>query len=119
MARGASPDLDGWTRELMVPLLEDPECLAEMTAFVGDILCNRLHPILATRLCASPLTALAKPDGGVRPIVPENAGEHRCPFPPAPVSQRVPVRTTTAILECGSFNTELGPPSLDIQPLDI
>jgi len=84
MARGAAPSLDGWTRELLVPIVQDKEALAELTEIIRDLLMNNVSDEARLKLCASPLIALKKPappstqgqppgKEGIRPIAPESA----------------------------------------------
>lgn len=73
LSRGAAPGLDGWTRELLVPLLANAEATAELTAIVQDLLMCNVDTQLAGRLRACPLTALNKEPTGIRPIAPESA----------------------------------------------
>jgi len=83
MARGATPGVDGWTRELLVPLVEDEEMLAQITLVIVDILSCDVSPSLARRLRACelcPLLSEEPPDvpGGpprekMRPVAPESA----------------------------------------------
>lgn len=75
LARGAAPGLDGWTRELLVPIVEDQQLLNELTELVVDIMANDIDQMSTRILLASPLIAIAKQDGpsdAVRPIGPES-----------------------------------------------
>jgi hypothetical protein len=73
MARGAAPGLDGWTRELLVPLVENPSTLFELTALVGDMVSGDVSESFAWRTRATAGIAIGKPGGKVRPIEPESA----------------------------------------------
>lgn len=72
LTRGAAPGLDGWTRELLIPLVNDTEALTELTALVQDIASGVTSSSVTDRLMASPLIALDKEDGGIRPIAIES-----------------------------------------------
>ena len=72
LSRGAAPALDGWTRELFVPLAQNAEALSELKIIITDLLQNRIADHLRHRLCATSMTALIKPEGGIRPIAPES-----------------------------------------------
>ena len=69
---GAAPGMDGWTRELLLPLVQDSECLAELTVMLADLSNGITSAPVLQRLLASPLIALQKEDGGVRPIAIES-----------------------------------------------
>ena len=73
LGRGAAPGLDGWTRELLLPIVYNREALKEFTMMITDFANgNTTEPIIA-RLMGCPLVALEKPDGGTRPIAIESA----------------------------------------------
>ena len=72
LSRGAAPAMDGWTRELLVPLIEDQEALPEFTAMIGDLANGVTSAEVISRLMAAPLIPLGKPDGGTRPIAVES-----------------------------------------------
>lgn len=72
LARGAAPAMDGWTRELLLPLVHDAEALRELTAMVGDLINGRTTDEVMQRLLASPLIPLSKEGGGTRPIAIES-----------------------------------------------
>ena len=44
LARGSAPGPDGWTRELLIPLVEDQRSLNELTALITDLIGARIHP---------------------------------------------------------------------------
>lgn len=79
LSRGAAPAMDGWTRELMIPIIEDPEALMELTIMMDDLLNGITSDEVKRRLMAAPLIALSKPttspsgQGGIRPIAIESA----------------------------------------------
>ncbi len=75
LARGSAPGPDGWTRELLIPLVEDQRSLNELTALITDLIGARIHPGAAWRLRSTAGMALSKPGSGakIRPIEPENA----------------------------------------------
>lgn len=73
MARAAAPGLDGWTRELFLPVVEDATLLQELTALVADMLTAAISPSFAWRVRATAGIALPKAGGKVRPIEPESA----------------------------------------------
>lgn len=74
LGRASAPGLDGWTRELLVPLTESKPHLQELTTLVQDILCGRVSPSFACRIRASVLHPFLKEAGSakVRPITPES-----------------------------------------------
>nr|AAA75435.2 unknown [Crithidia fasciculata] len=75
MGRGTAPGLDGWTRELLLPLAEDPALLHEITSVVSDIMQGKVAEVVARRLRSSAVTPIPKDEAGtkIRPIVPESA----------------------------------------------
>jgi hypothetical protein len=72
-ACGAAPGPDGWTGELLTPLLHEPDCLSGITALINLITSNQLPPAIRTQLCAARGLPLIKPGGGIRPIWMGNA----------------------------------------------
>ena len=70
MARGSAPAADGWTRELLVPLVTDRVCLEGLTLFVSCLLNGRYNCDNAAvkMLMTSELLAFPKPNDGIRPI---------------------------------------------------
>lgn len=74
MAKVSAPGLDGWTRELLLPLVDDPKCLPGLALLIEDLVNGAVSTWTREVLAASPLIALEKPDnGGLRPIAPESA----------------------------------------------
>ena len=67
MANGAAAGPDGWTEDLLSPLLVDPSFLRFATCFVQTIVDGK-PPCERKRLVASRLVGIPKPDGGIRPI---------------------------------------------------
>ncbi len=78
LARGAAPGMDGWTRELLLPIVQHDEALTEFTAMIDDLLNTNLSTMVLARLLGCPLFALEKtpataPEGlTVRPIAIES-----------------------------------------------
>jgi hypothetical protein len=72
LARGAAPGIDGWTRELLMPLVHDASLLGELTELVRDMLLPRVNPSFAFLVRATPGFTLRKPNGKFRPINPES-----------------------------------------------
>ena len=72
MARGACPGLDGWTRELLVPIVESQPLLHELTEFVADMLCARCSDTFMERTTSARLIPLQQGEK-IRPIAPESA----------------------------------------------
>ena len=73
LSRGAAPGLDGWTRELLLPIVHDKEGLCELTRMLSDILNGITSEQTIARLLGCPLFPLAKDEvGGVRPIAIES-----------------------------------------------
>ena len=60
LARGAAPGLDGWTRELLVPLTKDSACLTELTSLVRCIVAGEMDVQFSEMINASVLVALSK-----------------------------------------------------------
>nr|CAJ2465769.1 unnamed protein product [Leishmania braziliensis] len=74
LGRAAAPGLDGWTRELLVPVVENAALLAETTALMQDILAGNVSASFAFRLRACVVHPFLKEPGSpkVRPITPES-----------------------------------------------
>jgi hypothetical protein len=78
LARGAAPGMCGWTRELLLPVAQHAEGLAELTTMIDDMLNRNLSSAVVARLLGCPLFALEKspataPEGlAVRPIAIES-----------------------------------------------
>ena len=74
LGRAAAPGLDGWTRELLIPITEDNGLLAELTTLVQDILVGNVSSSFATRIRACVLSPFRKEMATlkVRPITPES-----------------------------------------------
>jgi hypothetical protein len=70
LAKGAAPGMDGWTRELLLPLVENAESCRDLTAMFNSII-NRNGGRIWTRLMACPVIPLDK-QPGVRPIAVES-----------------------------------------------
>lgn len=70
MARGSAPSTDGWTRELLMPLVYDKLCLDGLTLLVSCMLSGRYNDDKSARemLVLSELLAFPKPNDGIRPI---------------------------------------------------
>jgi ribonuclease HI len=86
MARGSAPGLDCWTREILVPLAYDKDCLQGITDMVTYILNGNLCPELRQWMGAAPVIALSKNEcdasEGVRPIAIESVW-YRLAAPPS------------------------------------
>ena len=67
MANGAAAGPDGWTEDLLAPLLSDADVLQFVTA-VTQSLVDGVAPCSRKRVVASRLVGISKPDGGIRPI---------------------------------------------------
>ena len=72
LSRGSSPGLDGWTREMLLPIITNRATLKEFTLMISDIANGRTSQQVKDRLMGCPLIALDKPDGGTRPIAMES-----------------------------------------------
>lgn len=77
LAKGAAGGMDGWTRELLVPIVTREESLREFTAMILDVANGDLlqpNQDITERLFACPLIALTKEGqaGGLRPIAIES-----------------------------------------------
>ena len=73
MARASSPGLDGWTRELLEPLVDDAVCLRGLAMMVEDLINGEATPWTRAVLSACELLPFNKPNGAIRPIAPESA----------------------------------------------
>jgi len=73
MTRGSAPSLDGWTRELLVPLANDPVALKGLTLIIEDIVNGHITEWARDILTACELVPFRKPTGAIRPIAPESA----------------------------------------------
>ena len=73
MTRGSAPSIDGWTRELLLPLVDDPVCLKGLTMIVEDILNGNISEWSREIMTACEVCPFVKPNGGIRPIAPESA----------------------------------------------
>ena len=73
MSRAAAPGPDGWTRELLLPLVMHKDCLTELTELMRRMLSNDCSLHFKARVLAANICPLTKPDGGIRPICPESA----------------------------------------------
>ena len=73
MSRGSAPSLDGWTRELLLPLVQNVSLRRELSTLTADMLMGRISATFAARVRACAETPLRKPDGSLRPITPESA----------------------------------------------
>jgi hypothetical protein len=60
------PGLSGWTHHLLATALRVPAFLKAIHTLTGLIMAGTAHG--QAMLCASKLTPLRKPDGGLRPI---------------------------------------------------
>ena len=74
LGKGAAPGLDGWTRELLVPVAQRQDLLVELSAMIADMLSGDVSNIFAARVRAVPMIPL---DKGVvplkvRPVTPES-----------------------------------------------
>ncbi len=67
MANGAAAGPDGWTEDLLAPLLSDADVLQFVTA-VTQSLVDGVAPCSRKRVVASRLVGITKPDGGIRPL---------------------------------------------------
>ena len=68
-----TPGIDGWTKELLWPILKDPAALKGLTALLQDVVNGNVSQWTRDLLCAAELTPFEKPNGGIRPIAPESA----------------------------------------------
>ena len=64
--------MDGWTRELLLPLVQSPDCCAELGFMVEDLLSVNMSPECAARLRLSRLIPLQLGEK-IRPIAIESA----------------------------------------------
>ena len=67
MANGAAAGPDGWTEDLLAPLLADPAVLRFVSAITQSLV-DGVSPCSRKRLVASRLVGIPKPDGSMRPI---------------------------------------------------
>ena len=67
MANGAAAGPDGWTEDLLAPLLADSAVLHFVTA-VTQSLVDGVAPASRKRITKSRLVGIPKPDGGIRPL---------------------------------------------------
>jgi hypothetical protein len=65
---GATPGPTGWTEELILDALDDPEAARGIAAFLSDIANGRITRTVRYLLTSCTLIGIPKPDGGVRPI---------------------------------------------------
>src|SRR6185312_2339125 len=65
---GATPGPSGWTEELVLEAMEDPDAARGIAAFVTDIANAAVSPTVRELLTTCTLVGIPKPDGGVRPI---------------------------------------------------
>ena len=72
MSRGAAPSGDGWTRELLLPIVQSPDCCAELGFLIEDILSCNTSPEFAARIRSSRLIPL-RIGNKIRPIAIESA----------------------------------------------
>eukprot|EP00796_Vickermania_ingenoplastis_P003801 gene3800-biopygen2658 len=73
MSRGACPGIDGWTRELLMPILEHEDLVEDLAALTQDIANCRVSASFSARVRASAVIPLQKDTlGNVRPITPES-----------------------------------------------
>ena len=68
MANGAAPGVSGWTADLLLPLVDDEECLNGLACLCGDIINGHFSGSDRHRLIGSVLVAIPKSAGGIRPI---------------------------------------------------
>ena len=68
IANGAAPAISGFTGDHGLPLLEDPDCLRGLALMVQLIRNGQLGDQTRDLLLTTPLVAVPKGDGGVRPI---------------------------------------------------
>ena len=70
LAKGAAAGMDGWTRELLLPIVENSESCRDFTALINCVI-NKPEGRIWDRLMACPIIPLDK-DPGVRPIAVES-----------------------------------------------
>jgi hypothetical protein len=70
LAKGAAAGMDGWTRELLLPIVENSESCRDFTALINCVI-NQPEGRIWERLMACPIIPLDK-DPGVRPIAVES-----------------------------------------------
>ena len=77
LQRGKAAGLDGWTRELFIPIVQVPYLLSQLTAVIQDLLSARVSESVANRLRAAPLYPFKKLANSTtiaaRPIAVESA----------------------------------------------
>ena len=73
MTRGSAPGLDGWTRELLLPLVNDPVCLQALTSMVEDMINGDISEWTREVITACEVCPFIKPNNSIRPIAPESA----------------------------------------------
>jgi hypothetical protein len=77
MGKSKAPGLDGWTRELLLPLVGNAEALANLTEMIRDLMSCNVEDITAGRLRSAPLYPFKKDNipgsTACRPIGPESA----------------------------------------------
>ena len=74
LARGSAPGLDGWTRELILPLMKDKICREGIGLLIQSLVDGRYNrAALRDAITAAKLLPFSKPNGGVRPIAIESA----------------------------------------------
>ena len=66
--KGVSPGPSGWNAKLLLPLLQDPTCLAGLARLVNDIRNAHLDIGAKDYLLAATLIAIPKSNGNLRPI---------------------------------------------------
>ena len=66
--KGASPGPNGWTEELMLPLMEDAHCAAVLADLATRIANNDIHDTFRRRLTSCRLVGVPKPGNGIRPV---------------------------------------------------
>ena len=67
MASGSAAGPDGWTEDMLAPLLSDPDLARFFTAVIQSII-DGTAPCDRDRLVVGRLVGITKPDGGIRPI---------------------------------------------------
>ena len=73
MSKGSAPGIDGWTRELLVPICESAPALWEFTAMLLDVAHGAIDPEVADKLAATSIFGVKRPDKpAARPICPES-----------------------------------------------
>jgi hypothetical protein len=67
-----APGLDGWTRELLWPVLKDPASLKGLTVLLQDIVNGNVSEWARRVLCACESIPMLKPNNKIRPVTPES-----------------------------------------------